>query len=354
MIDDNVISEVVFAVAPYVDTEEISDIRMRITMVLSKYEIKKAVTDIVPYQGDVNDEILKRFLIAKTAAGRSKRTLKYYKDSISMSLAKIGKPYTQVTANDVRIYLAIRVNRDGVSKACANNERRNLSAFYSWLQKEEILLKNPMNKVEAIKEPKKKKKAFSNMELEKIRFACRNAYERAFIELLISTWARISEVAEMKISDIQDNKIIVHGKGDKYRETYLTAKAQIAIQEYLKQREDDNPWLFPKGARITELRKRGIPQKEMHLWWQHAENVRPGRRDSGSLESTVRDIGKRAGVEDCHPHRFRRTGATMALRAGMPIIEVSKLLGHESIATTQIYLDIEDKQLEATHEKYVI
>ena len=211
-----------------------------------------------------------------------------------------------------------------------------------------------MNKVEAIKEPKKKKKAFSNMELEKIRFACRNAYERAFIEVLISTWARISEIAEMKIADIQDNKIVVHGKGDKYRETYLTAKAQIAIQEYLKQREDENPWLFPKGARITELRKKGIPQKEMHLWWQHAENVRPGRRDSGSLESTVRDIGKRAGVENCHPHRFRRTGATMALRAGMPIIEVSKLLGHESIATTQIYLDIEEKQLQATHEKYVI
>lgn len=354
MIDDNVISEVVFAIAPYVKTEEISDIRMRITMVLSKYEIKKAVTDIVPYQGDVNDEILKRFLIAKTAAGRSQRTLRYYKDSISMSLAKIGKPYTQVTANDVRIYLAIRVNKDGVSKACANNERRNLSAFYSWLQKEEILLKNPMNKVEAIKEPKKKKKAFSNMELEKIRFACRNAYERALVEVLISTWARISEIAEMKIADIQDNKIVVHGKGDKYRETYLTAKAQIAVQEYLKQREDDNPWMFPKGARVQDLRKKGIPKEEMHLWWRHAENVRPGRRDSGSLETNIRDIGKRAGVENCHPHRFRRTGATMALRAGMPIIEVSKLLGHESIATTQIYLDIEEKQLQATHEKYVI
>lgn len=354
MIEDNVINEVVFAIAPYVDAGDISDVRMRITMALSKYDIKKAVTDIVPYQGDANDEILKRFLIAKTAAGRSKRTLHYYKDTISKSLTMIGKPYTQVTANDVRIYLALRVGRDGVSKACANNERRNLSAFYSWLQKEEILLKNPMNKVEAIKEPKKKKKAFTNMELEKIRFACQNAYERALVETLISTWARVSEIAEMKIADIQGNKIVVHGKGDKYRETYLTAKAQIAIQEYLKQRKDDNPWMFPKGISIVEMRKKGIPHKDLNLWWKDPENIRPGRRDSGSLESTVRKIGKRAGVENCHPHRFRRTGATMALRAGMPIIEVSKLLGHESIATTQIYLDIEDKQLQATHEKYVI
>ena len=354
MIDDNVISEIVFAIAPYVKTEDVSDVRMRITMALSKYDIKKAITDIVPYQGDINDEILQRFLIAKTAAGRSKRTLQYYKSSISMSLAKIGKPYNEVTANDVRIYLAIRVNRDGVSKTCANNERRNLSALYSWLQKEEILLKNPMNKVEAIKEPRRKKKAFTNMELEKIRFACRNAYERALIEVLISTWARISEVAEMKITDIQENKIVVHGKGDKYRETYLTAKAQLAVQEYLNQRKDNNPWLFPKGYPFNDLRKKGIKQKDMHLWWQYAENIQPGKRDAGGLEATVRGIGKRAEVENCHPHRFRRTGATMALRSGMPIIEVSKLLGHESIATTQIYLDIEDKQLEATHEKYVI
>ena len=158
MIDENVISEVVYAVSPYISNRDISDVRMKVTMVLSKYDIRKDETEIIPYQGDVNEEILKKFIIAKTAAGRSKRTLGYYKDTISKTLQTIGKPYTQITANDVRIYLALRVNRDGVSKACANNERRNLSAFYSWLQKEEILLKNPMNKVEAIKEPKIKKK----------------------------------------------------------------------------------------------------------------------------------------------------------------------------------------------------
>lgn len=354
MIEENVIREIIFAVSPYIKTEDISDARMRIMMALRKYEIKEAVTDIIPYQGDVNEQILMQFLIAKTAAGRSKRTLDYYQKSISHSLQTMGKPYTQITANDVRIYLALRVNRDGVSKACANNERRNLSAFYSWLQKEEILIKNPMTKVEAIKETKKKKKAFTNMELEQIRFACRNAYEKALVEVLISTWARISEVAEMRISDIEENRVIVHGKGDKYREVYLTAKAQLAVQSFLQERNDTNPWLFPKGMTLIEMRKRGIPRNELSDWWKDPENIQPGRRDSGSLEATIRKIGKRAKVENCHPHRFRRTGATMALRAGMPIIEVSKLLGHESIGTTQIYLDIEDKQLAQTHEKYVI
>ena len=76
--------------------------------------------------------------------------------------------------------------------------------------------------------------------------------------------------------------------------------------------------------------------------------------DKGTVESMIRRIGRDAGVEHAHPHRFRRTGATLALRQGMPLIQVSKLLGHESIETTQIYLDISDDELEAAHEKYVI
>lgn len=349
MIDDNVCSEIIFAIAPYMDQGDISDARMRVMMVLSNYDIRKAKHEVVPYEGDANDKMLLRFLVAKTAAGRSRRTLAYYKNSISMTLAKIGKPYDQITANDVRIYLATRINKDGVSKTCANNERRNLSAFYSWMQKEEILLRNPMNKVEAIKETKKRKRAFEQMDLEKIRMACRNEHETALVEVLISTWARASEVCEMKIQDIQGNRITVHGKGDKYRDVYLTPRAQLALQAYLAQRKDGSPYIFPKGANIHELVRKG----RKDLWYQNPKNIRDGRRDNGTLETTLRKIGQRAGVEKCHPHRFRRTGATMALRAGMPLTEVSKLLGHESLETTQIYLDIGDKQLEATHERYV-
>ena len=235
--------------------------------------LRKQETELIPYEGDVNIEILKRFLMAKTARGLSKRTLELYKNSISMTLAKIGKPYSQVTADDIRLYLAIRVNRDGVSKTCANNERRNLSAFYTWLQKEEILIKNPMAKVEPIKETKKKKKAYTNMDLEKIRYACEDEMDRALVEVLISTWARISEIASIKISDIDGNKIIVHGKGDKYRMVYLTAKAQLAIKAYLEKRNDDAPLLFPKGRPAKELIKSGIKTKDLHLWWTSPENI---------------------------------------------------------------------------------
>lgn len=354
MIDENLITELAFAVAPYIRNEDLSDVRMRMSIVLSKYDVKKAETEIVPYEGDLNEAILKRFLMAKTARGLSKRTLRYYKSSIKMTLEKIGKPYTQVTADDIRLYLALRINKDGISKTCANNERRNLSAFYTWLQKEEILLKNPMAKVEPIKETKQKKKAYTTMDLEKIRYACQDEMDRALIEVLISTWCRITEIAEMKISDIDGNKVTVHGKGDKYRTVYLTAKAQLAIKAYLDKRKDDKPLLFPKGVNIREHPKKGISQKNMHNWWTHPELMDDGPRDPGSLEKRVRKIGEKAGVENTHPHRFRRTGATMALRAGMPLMEVSQILGHESVGTTQIYLDIDNQQLESSHEKYVI
>lgn len=354
MIDDNVISEVVFAVAPYVKTEEISDIRMRITMVLSRYDIKKAVTDVVPYQGDVNEQIIKKFLIAKTAAGRSQRTIKEYKSTLTNVMRRIGKPYNQITTSDVRLYLALRINRDGVSKTFADNERRDLSTFYSWLRKERILMENPMDNVEAIKVTKRKKKAFQNIEIEKIRFACRDEMESALVEVLLSTWCRVTEVAEMKISDIEGNRITVHGKGDKYRDVYLTPKAQLAILEYLSKRKDISPQLFPRRISLDDFRKKGVRDKEMHLWWMHPENIDNGQKSTSSIEITIRKIGKLAGVENCHPHRFRRTGATMALRKGMTMIEVSKLLGHENVATTEIYLDIESDQLQETYAKYVM
>jgi site-specific recombinase XerD len=68
----------------------------------------------------------------------------------------------------------------------------------------------------------------------------------------------------------------------------------------------------------------------------------------------MRKIAKKAGVERANPHKFRRTCATMALRHGMPIEQVSKMLGHNQLTTTQIYLDLDEAELEQAHKKYVV
>ena len=347
-------NELVTALRPYIPYEKFEDCKFRITMALNSYSIAREETSLTVYEGDVNEKILMQFLMAKAARGLAKRTLEYYKQTISETLQTIGKPYSQVMPDDIRYFLAVKVAKNGVQKATANNYRRNLSSFYGWLQKEEILLKNPMNKIEAIKVTKKKLKAFEQVELERMRFACKNAHETALLEVLISTWARVSEVAHMRIDEIDGNKILVHGKGDKEREVYLTPKAQIAISTYLSEREDDNPLLFPKGVWGSELMKAGRSRDYMEHWYRHKECIGEGTRDISSIRNTIYKIAKRAGVVHAHPHRFRRTGATMALRGGMPLLTVSKILGHESVATTQIYLDMSDKELERAHEKYVI
>ena len=75
--------------------------------------------------------------------------------------------------------------------------------------------------------------------------------------------------------------------------------------------------------------------------------------DKASIEKMTKRIGNDAGVKNCHPHRFRRTCATMALERGMPIERVSHMLGHESIETTQIYLDLTEEGMRDAHRKYV-
>ena len=194
------------------------------------------------------------------------------------------------------------------------------------------------------------------MEVERIRDACRTDRETAIIETLLSTWVRVTELVQIKLTDIQEDKVTVIGKGDKERETYLTPKAQLAIEKYLSERNDNNPYLFPRAKYAGDVRTmvKGKHRKLANRWYTDPKLIdEEGHMDSGTAEQLVRRIGKRAGVEKTHPHRFRRTGATMALRSGMPLLQVSKLLGHEQIGTTQIYLDISDDELMQAHKNYV-
>lgn len=343
-------------VAKIVPQSQISDYKFQIDLILSAYEIEKRKKELSIITEGKNEIILKKFIAAKIAAGLSMRTINYYRLSVIAFFDKVQKDYDQITADDVRIYLAKRTNIDRISKTTANNERRNISAFYAWLQTEEILMKNPMKKVAPIKVRKEKKKAYTDMELEKVREVLRSSRERAMVELLISTWCRVTEVSQIKLSDINGNEILVHGKGDKDRIVYLNAKAQIAIEAYLKERHDINPYLFPRAkyAGCVQKMTKGKARARSCEWFKDAELVDDNEHiGQSTIESILREAGKRAGVENVHPHRFRRTGATSALRAGMPLITVSKLLGHSNIGTTQIYLDISDDELEEAHKKYV-
>ena len=332
-----------------VDTEGVAD---RLYILLRNYEIKPLETQLAIRDDSINEHLLKRFLAAKMVKGCTKRTIDRYRKQISWTLNRINKTVTEITADDVRYYIALRLTQDRISKVSANNEILCLRTFFAWLNVEEIIPVNPMNKVDRIKTDKVKKKAFTDLECEKIRASCRSAMETAIVEVLLSTGCRVSELCGIRIDDIRDGKCIVHGKGNKDRTVYFTAKAELAIQRFLAERSDVNPYLFPGGIPLATSKNHSAYCKP--TWYQHPDLIGDNARDKGAVEDTVRNIGKRAGVENVHPHRFRRTSATLALRRGMPIELVSKMLGHEQLSTTQIYLDLSEDELEAAHKKYVV
>ena len=332
--------------------KDVSGLKDDIYIILNDFEITTRCTEIAELKEDRNEYLLKSFLIAKTVKGCTKRTVQFYRVTIANILQKMGKTVDEITSDDIRYYIAIRTRQDHVSKTTAGNEMRCLSSFFKWMYDEEIIRRNPMNRVDKIKKEKTKKEALTDMEIEKLRLAAIGDYEKMIIELLLSTGCRVSVVVNILLSEIDDNKILVHGKGEKDRTVYLNARAILAMNIYLGSRNDNNPYLFPRRKGLKDIANR--KRDNIVHWWRKAENIDAGHTDASSVEAITRRIAKRAGVEQANPHKFRRTCATMALRRGMPIEQVSKMLGHEDISTTQIYLDLNEEELEQAHKKYVI
>lgn len=329
-----------------IDEREVSN---KLHVILNEYEITERETQISVRHEDKNQMFMQKFLIAKSVSGRTERTIEFYKKTLVFIFNRICKPADEITTDDIRYYLAVRQTRDGISTVSANNELRVLRTFYAFLLGEELVTKNPCLKIEKIKEEKLKKEAFSEIDIEKIRNSCRTNREKAMVEILLSTGCRVTELVNIKIDDIKSDKLIVHGKGKKDRTVYLNAKSILALQLYLKEREDNNPYLFASGY-FDCSKYCGIGAN----WYKDPELVSDTHADKGTIEQTLRKIGKRAGVDKVHPHRFRRTCATFALRRGMPIEQVSKMLGHNSVDTTMIYLDLSEDELQQAHKKYVV
>lgn len=322
--------------------------------IMAGYEIFRKETNLIIYDGGQTEYLIKRFLVAKKVKGCTDRTCKLYGQNLRRAYAFINKSPLQCDHTDIQAFIAHLIVK-GCGKDYQQNNLRTLSSFYGWLTKEELVSKNIMLKIDPIKNSPKHKKAFTEMETEQIRMACRTKRETALIEVLLSTGCRVFEVSELKIEQCQKDEMTIIGKGEKERTVYLNAKAQLAIKAYLNERHDANPYLFPQSIISGKVSDHKGPNLKGNAeWYIYPEQVsKDGHLDNGVIEKICRQIGKRAGVKQVHPHRFRRTCATMALRRGMDVTLVQKMLGHESLATTQRYLDIAEEDLKNAHKRYV-
>jgi site-specific recombinase XerD len=276
-------------------------------------------------------DTLSAFITAKRIEGCSEKTIGYYKSSIDKLLIAIPKDIHDITTNDIRCYLAQQQDSKNLSKVTIDNLRRIFSSFFSWLEDEDYITKSPVRRIHKVRTDTLVKDVLSDESMEILRDNCTEIRDIAMIDLLASTGIRVGELVKMNREDIdfQERQCIVFGKGNKEREVYFNARTKIHLKCYLEQRTDNNPALF------------------VSLSSPHS------RLTISGVESRLRQLGKRANIIKVHPHKFRRTLATMAIDKGMPIEQVQKLLGHVKIDTTLHYAMVNQTNVKLAHRKFL-
>ena len=312
------------------DTEKTILVSEIVMNELSKYEINKLANDYEVIKRE-NSNLVSVFISAKRIEGCSEKTIGYYKSSIDKLLIAIPKDIHDITTNDIRCYLAQQQDSKKLSKVTIDNLRRIFSSFFSWLEDEDYITKSPVRRIHKVRTDTLVKDVLSDESMEILRDNCTEIRDIAMIDLLASTGIRVGELVKMNREDIdfQERQCIVCGKGNKEREVYFNARTKIHLKCYLEQRTDNNPALF------------------VSLSSPHS------RLTISGVESRLRQLGKRANIIKVHPHKFRRTLATMAIDKGMPIEQVQKLMGHVKIDTTLHYAMVNQTNVKLAHRKFL-
>ncbi|WP_367270525.1 site-specific tyrosine recombinase/integron integrase [uncultured Methanobrevibacter sp.] len=298
---------------------------------LNDFEVIEKDMNLSISESKGNHELLHNFISAKQVEGCSERTLNYYKTTIFKMLNYVKLRIEDITTDDLRKYLADYKNNNAASKTTIDNIRRVLSSFFSWLEDEDYILKNPVRRIHKIKTRKVVKEVLSDENFEILRDTCTNIRDLAMIELLASTGIRVGELVNLNIDDVlfNERECVVLGKGDSERTVYFDAKTKIHLLNYLDSRKDNNPALF------VSFKK---PYKRLGI---------------NGVERRIREIGQEANIKKVHPHKFRRTMATNAIDKGMPIEQVQKLLGHVQIDTTMQYAMVNQNNVKIAHRKFI-
>lgn len=294
---------------------------------LQGYDVRERCTQVAVVDNGP-EKILKKFIATKRIEGIAESTLRRYADENWKLLNFLQKPLDEITTYDLRFYLSLRRQQGKVSNRTLDGMRRCYSSFFSWVAAEGIINRNPCAALAQIKYRKQVKKPYSAVELEKIRAACMNKRDLALVNFLYATGCRVSEVSRLDISDVdfENKECVVVGKGNKERTVFLSDVAKMHLQEYLLFRDDFETALF-LGKGTKRLSKNGI-------------------------EAMLKRVGEVAGVENVHPHRFRRTLATDLLNRGVNIQDVAEILGHADLKTTQIYCYISKENVKAAYFRY--
>ena len=321
-------TEVIQQMLPYLDNAQLKQLRLVMEQTLYHYEVTGMETK--PEEDD-NDNLIAMFIAAKRIEGCSEKTLRYYQTTINAMVSSLGKNVLHILTEDLRTYLTEYQSKNHSSRVTIDNIRRILSSFFSWLEDEDYIIKSPVRRIHKVKTVSSIKETYSDEDLEKMRDNCEELRDLAMIDMLASTGMRVGEMVLLNRDDINfpERECVVFGKGGKERIVYFDARAKLHLQEYLDSRSDNNSALF------VSLR---APHERIQI---------------GGIEHRLREMGKRLNINKVHPHKIRRTLATMAIDKGMPIEQLQRLLGHQRIDTTLQYAMVKQSNVKTAHRKYI-
>lgn len=323
----HLMNEVIQGMLPFLNNGQMEKLQEVLQHTLFNYKVVESNSN--KELSELN--LVELFLAAKRIEGCSEKSLKYYESTILALLDDLGKDVKHIVTDDIRTYLTEYQSRKQSSKVTIDNIRRILSSFFSWLEDEDYILKSPVRRIHKVKTGTNIKETYTDEALELMRDNCTERRDLAIIDMLASTGMRVGEMVLLNREDIDFNEreCVVFGKGDKERIVYFDARTKIHLLNYLNSRNDDNPALF------VSLQK---PYNRLQI---------------SGVEVRLRQYGKRLGLNKVHPHKFRRTLATMAIDKGMPIEQLQQLLGHRRIDTTLQYAMVKQSNVKIAHRKYI-
>jgi site-specific recombinase XerD len=283
-------AEVMQQMLPYLDNAQLKQLRLVMEQALYHYEVADKE---VKLEEDDSNNLIEMFIAAKRIEGCSEKTLKYYQTTIDAMASALGKNVRHILTEDLRTYLTEYQSKNQSSRVTIDNIRRILSSFFSWLEDEDYIIKSPVRRIHKVKTVRIIKETYSDEDLEKMRDSCQEVRDLAMIDMLASTGMRVGEMVLLNRDDINfsERECVVFGKGEKERIVYFDARTKLHLQEYLDSRTDDNQALF------VSLR---TPHERIQI---------------GGIEHRLREMGKRLNIPKVHPHKFRRTLATMCRAA---------------------------------------
>jgi len=290
-------------------------------------------------------ELKREFLeYLEVERGRALKTITNYERYLDRFLDQSGaKKPTDINDRSVREF-RLWLNRQSARPDTGETLKRRtqnyyliaLRAFLKYLRKRGVKTLEP-EQIELAKVPERDLDLISGSELERLMQApegktLKATRDRAILELLFSTGMRVSELVSLDRDtiDLSKEEFSVRGKGEKVRVVFLSSRSRETLKRYLDMRDDMEESLFV-----------GISRKGS------------SRLSSRSIERIVKHYAVGAGItKKVTPHVIRHSFATDLLEEGADIRSVQALLGHASIATTQVYTHVTDKHLRNIHKQF--